>query len=425
MEESQGIRGLTSPIGSRASTTSPGYFSMPQRSQHKHLSLRTGEIAHGTILDAPVGKDAVVRLPHGDFTASLSGKLKKGDSLFLKILETEPRLVLKIFAAATKNNGVDLSPADLLRILDLPETEFNKDLIRFLKTRRTIINREEFLSLYRTSMSLPTAQIQSSPKDSFFKAVFYINDAGIQFTPELFDKIKYAFKGPENYFGFFKSLDILLPVLSREIRDRLNILNKSVIRLNDNIHEMLSLLAGAHIMAKKDNDLYNLLQIIVLDENFKTKELSNFQNQAFHLLRSIESQYELNAYAAQWNSPMYLFLPVIIRANKKLSRIILKRTNMPRQGNNFLKFSFELVTEEFGEIVANVSYLNNQISIGLYAGSDKATDFLDKFMPELENSLKSQKLTIKSLTVNKTTEEILDAVNDFTAASGQKFSVVI
>jgi len=398
---------------------------MTYKPQHKHISLRTGEIAHGTILEASIGKDAIVRLPHGDFTATLSGKLKKGDSLFFKILETEPRLVLKIFAASTKNNGQDISADEMLRILDIPVSEFNRELLVFLKSRRTIINREEFLAIYKLHLSIPEAEIKQTPEGNLMKALFYINDSSMQFTPELFSKIKLAFSPPDEFFRLFKLIDSLLPLLPKSVRDKLTSLYSGTKNIEHNLSDLLGFITGSHALAKKDNNLYNLLAEILSTKVAQIPALEALRNLSLNLLQSIEQQYYLNNLALQWNSPIYLFLPVIIRGNKKLARIIVKKMHTPRPGHQLIKFSFELISDEFGEIVANVSYMNNQISIGLFTENNQTAEFLREYLPELESSVKNQNFIIKSITVNQTSQEILDSVNEFSSPAGQNISVVI
>ena len=89
--------------------------------ESKFISLRVGEIVQGSIIEVYSDKEVLVKLPIGTMTATLMGKLKKGDALFFRVMEIDPGLVLRIYAVGTRVKSKENTTEELVRILDLPD----------------------------------------------------------------------------------------------------------------------------------------------------------------------------------------------------------------------------------------------------------------------------------------------------------------
>lgn len=135
------------PIGSELH--GQGNYAVTRKNADKKSpsSFRIGEIIQGKILDIPTKGIAKLRLPNGVFKASLHDSLIPGDELFFLVSEIEPSLVLKAHSILTGRVGVTPDPTEILRLLNLPNSEIFRSAAELLYTNESIIRRDDILSL--------------------------------------------------------------------------------------------------------------------------------------------------------------------------------------------------------------------------------------------------------------------------------------
>ena len=154
MIDIQGIQGGAPEISSDLPRQQKDYFVPSYAKKEPASKLYLGEVVQGVIIEIPSLKEAIVRLPNGTFRAELKGNLKPGDTLFFKVAEVSPSLVLKIWAAPSVVSKVQIQTKELVRILDLPENDDIYELIETYRVKKSTVYRDDILMIYRAYVNL-------------------------------------------------------------------------------------------------------------------------------------------------------------------------------------------------------------------------------------------------------------------------------
>lgn len=177
------IAGSPSKIG--GSTNRNMYFSrFAHKKEHSAPALRIGEIIRGTVTDISSPRFAQVRLPMGTFTAELHGRLKRGDSLFLKVVETSPALLLKVHSVSPVQNGRVLPVKSILRILDLPDDSLYYQIAEVLAELAPAVLRKESLIIHNAVTKLNKEKKHNKSNLILIETAFYLISAHKDFNPD-------------------------------------------------------------------------------------------------------------------------------------------------------------------------------------------------------------------------------------------------
>ncbi len=194
------IKGINTDSASLGGDLPDSYLNrdMPWRKQERKSvqSFRKGEIIHGEITEIISKTEAFVRLPSGVLRALVAGNLKKGDSLYFQVQETEPYLILKIFSTSLKKDGEDIPEEELVRILDLPDDDFFKSIITFYREKKSVITRDDVFKIEKASSKITGEPLSGLTMNDLFNIVYLMEENKIQHTAANFLKLKHAFKSP-------------------------------------------------------------------------------------------------------------------------------------------------------------------------------------------------------------------------------------
>lgn len=387
----------------------------------KPTKLRPGEIVQGTIIDVHSNEEATVRLPNGTFRAVLHGSLKRGDTLFFKVAESVPSLVLKIYAVYSMINNKKVPIKDIIRILDLPEKPLTEELINLYTSRRSIVVRDDVLVFFRLFDQIDPQEIENTALRDIFKVIFLMQETNLPFSFELYKKIKPLFLGMNYLQAALTLLDqykFFMPEVLQKRLDRL------FAGLKDPDTSLLFLFRffGMTPPDKKTVSLYTVLkhfQNIEYDSK-KQPEMYNLQSIVKNLISAIEAQYIMNAFAIRNNTPLYFFVPIYIWDNYYVSQLTVKEK---KDGSK--QFSLLTFNEKLGEVLTQGTYWHNKLSASFINESTAACEILQKHLMALRRVLYSKNYDVESLNASNVPLEEIDLLQERTQQQPKKISVVI
>ncbi|MCI0472581.1 MAG: hypothetical protein L0Y76_03260, partial [Ignavibacteria bacterium] len=177
------------------------------------IQLRVGEVLQATILEVLSPQEAIVQLPTGTVHAFIHGRLKKGDVVFLRVQEIAPNLVLRIHSVSVVKIGTELSENEILRILDLPESLFFIELIKFLKEHRTHIQRDESLIIENSFSSLDDSIRKEYKPNIILSAIIFMLENKLPVDSRIFLKIAPVLSGNIFVLDLLKELELTVQQL--------------------------------------------------------------------------------------------------------------------------------------------------------------------------------------------------------------------
>lgn len=410
------------PVGQRPQPDTP--YSAPVRKTEKHIKLRTGEILHGSILDLPAPEEAVVRLPIGTFRAQLQGKLKRGDSLFFKVAEIEPALVLKIYGVAVKSGNAELSVEDIIRILNLPDFPLYKEIIDFLKKFRTTLNRDEALLIFKALNSLQEASAKQRHPKELIQLLFTIHEAGIPLESDIVGILLPLFRSGDSAALTLLQLERLAIGLPPEIAANIARLIKLIKSPTTSVNERLKFFS---LRADKHKSLFEtLMDIVKLEPREPNEIIAKAKTAARYLLEAISALHLWNTLSSKNNSQIRLLIPILIDEKPVFLQLVLQRQNESQQlSNQTLQFFFEVFTPELGDVVAQGSSRGHFINLNLFGQTQGAVALLDENGSKLKGALAAEGLNLLSFSVSVMTDEDIYLKQEQSQAQPKNFTVVV
>lgn len=388
--------GRISPTGSQSQRNT--YYYAPVRKKKKEKQkFRIGEVVHGTVLERPAPDEAVVRLSSGVFRAALKGDLRKGDSLFFKVLDTEGSLVLRVHSVSIKAGGKELSAKELLRMLDLLDNELYRNLINISKSCNSIIFRDEILTMVSILAKAETSIINHQPITDVYRAVFFLQQAGgkAEYLPEIFP----AFRGPKYIYGLLSELEPKIDLLPEDYSTDLNNLYNLIRSANLSFAEAIRLFS--------DSELKKSLSFKKVIDDFSEQyltinnlELQRAQSSAIHISNFLSAIKIWNSNFAEENNPEFYILPI-------------------NTGSNYGILSAFLAPAR-EKLPANI-----KLDLASLAENDKAKTNLEKFEQDFNNYLNNKNLSIRLLLFSNSADNETDLTPDQSQIQLRKFSVVV
>jgi len=261
-------------------------FSSARPNEKKPVKFRKGEILQGTILSIISETEVQIKIPTGNFTAILKGSLKAGDSLYFMVQETEPALLLRIYALPMSNTATEIPVDDIIRILNLPETEFFKSLVKYYRSRKGILFRDKFLAIHLASLKLEEKDIGTMSLEDIIRIWYDISESGIEPTVEVFNASKYLWDDIIEIDRSFSSFTRLLP--GGEAKELFARLSELISRNYQNSRFVLKMMTALLL-----DDSENIIRMLT--------ESAKKQNPGGELLSAINKVEQYHESLMNWN----------------------------------------------------------------------------------------------------------------------------
>jgi hypothetical protein len=387
----------------------------------KPTKLRPGEIVQGTIIEVHSNNEATVRLPNGTYRAVLHGALRRGDTLFFKVAESTPSLILRIYAVYTIINGKKVKIQDIIRILNLSEKSYTEQIIDHYSFRRSIIVRDDILVFLRLFELINSRELEEVPIRDIFKVLFLMHESDLPFSTELYRKIKPMFIGMNYLQSAMALLDQYKFYMPEPIQRRLERLFNG---LKDPDTDLMYLFRFFSMKAAdpKTASLYSILrQFLNIEYDVKkSPEMYNLQSIVGNLIEAIEAQYIMNIFAVRNKTPLYFFVPMYIWDNYYVAQLSMKT-----EKNGTTKFSLLTFNDKLGEVLTQGSYANKKLNASFFNDSEEASQILQKHLMALRRVLFSRNFDVGSLKANNIALEEIDMIQERSQQQPKRISVVI
>ena len=362
---SEGISSLGEPI-----LGGVGY--VPTRKKAKSsIQLKKGEIIAGTIMDNIGQNQVVVRLPMGTYNAFLRGRLKKGDYLFLKVIENSPSLMLKIHSVYTHKNRKPIPDDEILRILDLPDSKFYKELLRVIRKFESSIIRDSILLIVKDYLGLIEQKVRVEKHPEATKTIFFMRKYRMKLSPENFEDVRMLFVNPNVFLNSVLNIEKFTLRGNKNFPVLKNIL-KSIHSNIYNVKSMMYLFSSSGVDEGKLTTFYEIIRKHVIGNSV----FALIINDARIIKSSFDALYKWNEFALSSDAPFFAYLPFPVKGRLEIARIMMLRPDNKMNKNIRMSLKvpgftdkengyLELISAEFrkkGFILENICLSNGSES---------------------------------------------------------------
>lgn len=404
MDKTNEIYGNLTPLSPEL--PSRGNYFFPERKPFKKKQtlnkIRQGEIIQGVIVDTFKNEEASVSLPMGTFRAKLTAKLERGDKLFFKVDELNPSLVLKPYSIYSKQNGSYLSDSNILRILDLSNSELDKRIIKFYKRQKNLILRDSYLRLRKSFLGINRSIMEKFSFNALLKTNFWLYESNIEPDDEILSNLTYAF--PDlNYLK-----DLLINLKNQSLKSN----NKNLVDIAKKIEKF----------SKLDSDISELISLFSIDNNSIYENLNKYDfsdSLIKELLNCMQGVFAWNCFAYRANSPMHLYFPIPLGDDFEIAHLIIQNTD-----RSLMKDSDDFDFEHFDIDIADY-VVSKDISIDFILLLGKGyKDYYKNIAVTLDFSMKKMKLNLLAFTIQKDDVEV-DLLPEVPKSPPKNISIVV
>ncbi|MFP4529483.1 MAG: hypothetical protein ACLFQX_13130 [Candidatus Kapaibacterium sp.] len=426
-EQTPSIPGGSKPVGQGSSGGGNYYYNPSQPKPRKAVKLHVGEVVHGTILDVLGPREAVVRLPIGVVHAYLNGDLRKGDSLMFKVAETQPSLVLRVYAASVRMRNKDVPVAELLRMLDLPPIDFYKEYIKYVRRLRTQINREDAHLMYGAYAQLDEDDLIFDSYEEIIRVFFSMQEAGMPMESELFRKVSPLFLGAGH-------LSILMKNLERGL-DRMPAQHAGNFRYNFdklssetvNVSQLITFFT---IRESKENEPANfytsLLQFSELADDRLRRELQAQIITVSEIMEMIEAMNLWNAISAGKNGLLNYFVPVVRKNDYMIAKVAIQHQKAARVPvEKTVYFSLKSQTKDLGELIVRGSSIGDSLKVEMLSGDENTANYLKGLADEFRSSLERENYHLLAFHVGLDESQDINLLPEQTHLPATGFTMVV
>jgi hypothetical protein len=403
-----------------------GYDYISTTKEQKVFKLRVGEIIHGTVLNVPNSKEALVRLPIGTLSAEIHGQLKTGDSLLLKVESTEPSLILKIFSVQIMSSGKELNVKEILRILDLSNTPLYTEIVNFLKKQKSTVIRHEVMLFANQYENLSDSELKNQKKIDVLKTLYFLNETGIKFSEKIIKKILPVFVG-EQYFNdkineLLKKLSESNDIIFSELKKFLNMISSG----NQNADLIKSFIQPFNKF-KNEINFYQLLKNSLSEIEKSSLPLSQkISTLIKDVLKTFDSQMLQNFLASKMNMNFLVFIPLSINRKLVVKQILINsKLEGDDEKSGKIHFSFVVNTKNLDDVKAVGNKLKNELNLSLLVSDSKIKQHLKENIMELQKMLMNDMVLLKSIDINELSNSETAIKSDDKLPGGSHISVVI
>ena len=170
------------------------FFTASRRAASGSMSLKNGDIVNAKILSLKTDGSARIFFNGNIFEGNVSGSLKEGDSLKMRVVIDSDRVLL------IPEKGDDVSSAkDIFSKLGLPQNELTSSILAFFTTIESRLDEKSinrifnFLHKKTAAKASGRAPLKEKEKNAF--AASLIESKGIELSDELFLQIYEAIFG--------------------------------------------------------------------------------------------------------------------------------------------------------------------------------------------------------------------------------------
>lgn len=385
-----------------------------QEKEKRPSKLRIGEIVRATVSERIDDEMAFVRIPTGTFKAIVGKNLQNNDSLLFKVTETNPYLILKIHEVPTGNKSGVFETEEILRMLDLPQNDFNIQLVDVFKEYKNNILRDDIININKVYKQFSELNKYSNIKQ-FLNLVVELNLSKLPLSINLINK--------------------LLPLYIEEnvVSDCLNYIEKNVNELPNDLRIKIN-----NILEDIRNNRYSKNNIFVLAIN-DNKDSQTF----FEILNELDDRSDVSkSFKAKsnilrdligslslWNiisfsgkTPLQYFIPYYYEGYYFIIRIV--KRNYTNSKLEPLSFYFSVPTENLGEVSSKMLAFQKQLKIYMSNENNKFIESLDTFKEKLTTSLEKRNFNLESLKIS--VEDINKELNQINSNENiSRFTVVV
>ncbi len=335
---SEGISSLGEPV-----LGGIGYVPVRKKAKSS-IQLKKGEIIAGTIMDNNGQNQVVVRLPMGTYNAFLRGRLKKGDYLFLKVIENTPSLMLKIHSVYTHKNRKPIPDDEILRILDLPDSKFYKELLRVIRKFESRIVRDSILLIVKDYLGLIEQKVRVEKHPEATKAIYFMRKHGMKLSPENFEDVRMLFVNPNVFLNSVLNIEKFTLRGNKNFPVLKNIL-KSIHSNIYNVKSMMYLFSSSGVEEGKLTTFYEIIRKHVIGNSV----FALIINDARIIKSSFDALYKWNEFALNNDAPFFAYLPFPVKGRLEIARILMLRPDNKMNKNIRMSLKVPGFTEKENE----------------------------------------------------------------------------
>jgi hypothetical protein len=416
---SGGINPLSPELPSRGQ-----YYQIPLKRKPELRKFKAGEIVLGSIVNVISLNEVTVQLPSGTYTAEIKGRLRKGDTLFFKVQEIEPALTLKIHAVSIRSGSSELPISEIIRILDIPDSEFHKGIIELEKKFKSIIYRDEILVMENFLLSLNENVFRQKSKREIINSLFFIHESGNRITTELFEQLSPAFCGPQYFFEILKQIESDISKLPKNLASDFKSLFSKLNSDSANANNIINLFSAKDSENQPEQNLYILLKTL---DNSKelNPDLGYLKNLSEDLLNVFEAQILWNTYSFHNYYQLLFFMPLILSDGYHIMQIIMIKLGTKQAQYNVKAPAKVHEISSLADLVTITPETLKKLNGILYSKPENINSFIEKNLIEIQSLLQASGIILQSISISTTGGEEVDFYASHSQMQPQKISVVV
>lgn len=392
--------------------------------QNKPLTLKQGQVLHGTVKKLYPNQIAEVQVGGHKFLAKLETPLKAGDSHFLQVTSISPQTELKVVTGPMNaSDSMKQQIQQLLDSLNLPKTANMMQLAAHFIKEQVPVSKEQF-QLAQTLLNMDN----SFSKKEVIQALQKIIESNLPLTREVFQAVLHGSKTS----GITQTLESFAQQLTKE-QSIVNNTKTAILENLEKISKPLDTIKGGYVLSKAIQSLFsesepiaNKLYALNLmkEASIVPKEatLSNWSQTISNQTKPIPNQTLLNAGNVvqtiqnmnEKSTPNVIHQvklwiqnePNLIPTQKsELYSLISRFENLPKTTENIQKFSIQMN----GLLLK--AYSSNNSNQLISNGSSALSQLLSLFNHE-EMTTESKLLSNVAKVVSESTHPQIQNLND-------------
>lgn len=416
--------GLT-PVGYRNESQLQYYTAQGRQPiKKRNPRLRPGEIVSGVVIEIPSKNHAVVRLPNGTFRAILHGKLKRGDSLFFKVQQADETLILKVHSVNIRQAGEKLSDKEIIRVLDLPDSEIFKYMVAFLSTMKSRVFRDDALLIFNSFNKIRKLQETPMQQETIFRVLYWMTEAGIEHSPEIFKLLAPLFIKMDEFESRLKRFESISKQLPQQFRGQVNNCFSRIYSVKENISSRLKFFTKNPTDDHGRKTFYELLRNIV--DTLNDNKYNEIKGLAGQLKSTCEAMHFWNAIALRDNEPLHLFLPLPRINGFMITRLTMQNLHAVRFPNqNVFKVALNPETPDACDLVTGDGSFAKEIKINVIGEKTDYKKQLEELATKLREALKTNNYALQSFIITGNDEVEQDLLPESVHIPPMKFEIVV
>jgi len=182
-------------------------FSIENSSESLKQTYKSGDIISGRIIRPIEPGKYIIEIRNSNFLATSNLNLKTGEKVYLKVVDTQPKLELQILRSENILKTEE-EKIEFLRQLKIEITKLNISILNVLKEEKFPLKAEDIIYI----ASLVEKYIKNQKRKinkNIIKAVIYLYKKGVKIEEELIKDLEYLFSentSPDKIFQIFKKI---------------------------------------------------------------------------------------------------------------------------------------------------------------------------------------------------------------------------